>query len=56
MSEKNERKRDVNLHVKLTPDERRMLDELSERSGLSRSDVIRQAIRGAYAEMEVDNG
>jgi hypothetical protein len=36
--------------MRFTPTEARMLDELSERTGLSKTDVVRQAIRREHAE------
>jgi hypothetical protein len=36
--------------MRFTPTESRMLEELSELTGLSRTDVVRQAIRREYAE------
>ncbi len=42
-------KRDVQLKIMVSGDERRMLDELAERSGLTASDVIRQFIRREHA-------
>ena len=42
-------KRDIQLKIMVSADERRMLDELAERSGLTASDVIRQFIRREHA-------
>ena len=44
-----ERQRDLNLNVRVTEDEARMVKALAEHRGLSISDVIRQDIRAAFA-------
>jgi hypothetical protein len=41
--------RNRTLHVKVTDDERRMLEELAARRGLTASDVLRQYIRHEHA-------
>lgn len=38
------------IAVRLTPTEARMLDELSGKTGLNKTDMIRQAIRREHAE------
>jgi hypothetical protein len=38
------------IGIRFTPSEAKMLAELSERTGLSMTDVIRQAIRREHAE------
>lgn len=40
------------IGIRFTPSEARMLEELSEASGMSMTDVVREAIRRAYAEYE----
>lgn len=42
--------RTKHLGVRLTPEEARVVSEVSEETGLSVSDVVRQAVRQAYAE------
>jgi hypothetical protein len=37
------------LHILVSTDERRMLDELAQRDGLTPSDVVRQLVRRAHA-------
>jgi hypothetical protein len=46
-----ERKRTLNLNVRVTEAERVMLVEVAERVGLSASDVLRQFIRLRHAEL-----
>lgn len=41
--------RSERIGLRLTPDEARVVSEVSEETGLSASDVVRQAIRVAYA-------
>lgn len=36
--------------MRFTPSEARMLDELSELTGMSKTDIVRQAIRREYSE------
>jgi len=43
--------RNRTLHVKVTDDEHRMLEELAARRGLTASDLIRQYIRAEHAEL-----
>jgi hypothetical protein len=38
------------IGIRFTPSEAKMLAKLSERTGLSMTDVIRQAIRKTYAD------
>lgn len=38
------------IAIRLTPTEARMLEELSERTGLNKTDMVRQAIRREHAE------
>lgn len=38
------------IGLRLTPDEARVVAELAEETGLSASDVVRQALRLAYAD------
>jgi uncharacterized protein (DUF1778 family) len=45
-----ERQRTLNLNVRVTDDETRMLKALAEHQGMSASDVIRQYIRRAFIE------
>jgi Mobilization protein NikA len=40
--------RDEQFHMRLSQEERRMLDVVAERQGLSASDWVRQAIRQKY--------
>jgi DNA-binding GntR family transcriptional regulator len=41
--------RDQKFQIRVTDEERRMLEALAERDGLSASDVVRQLIRREYA-------
>jgi hypothetical protein len=45
---RGERTRTIGL--RLTPEEDRVVSEVSDETGLSLSDVVRQAIRKAYAD------
>jgi hypothetical protein len=45
-----DRRRTLNLNIRIAEDEAEMLKALAERQGLSASDVVRQFIRRAYAE------
>lgn len=38
------------LNLRLSPDEFEVISELAEQTGLSASDVVRQALRMAYPE------
>jgi uncharacterized protein (DUF1778 family) len=40
--------RDEQFHMRLSEEERRMLDAVADQQGLSASDWVRQAIRTAY--------
>jgi hypothetical protein len=42
--------RTARIGLRLTPEESRVVAELAEETGLSASDVVRQALRLAYAE------
>ena len=42
---------DKQLHILVTSDERGMLQELADREGFTPSDMIRQLIRRAHAQM-----
>ncbi|HST56288.1 MAG TPA: hypothetical protein VLJ42_10425 [Solirubrobacteraceae bacterium] len=42
---------DDRLHVLVTSDERRMLEALAERQGLTTSDVVRQLVRREHAAL-----
>ena len=44
-----ERRRTLNLNVRVDEDEAQMLKALAEQKGLSASDIVRQFIREAYA-------
>ena len=45
-----DRQRERALNVRISEDEERMLKALSSHHGLSVSDIVRQAIRRAFAE------
>jgi predicted HicB family RNase H-like nuclease len=38
------------FHVRMSPDERRMLEALAEEEGISASDWVRMTIRRSFAE------
>ncbi len=42
--------RDNMFHVRMSDDERTMLEALADRDGLSASDKVRQLVRREYAE------
>lgn len=42
--------RSERIGIRLTPEEARVVSELADETGLSASDVVRQALRLAYAE------
>lgn len=44
-------KRDERLHILLDRDEKRMLDELAEKLGLTVSDVVRQLVRRKHQQL-----
>lgn len=41
--------RDYMLRVRMTEDERQMLEALAEKSGLTASDIVRQLVRREHA-------
>lgn len=41
--------RDEKFQLRLTGDERRMLEAIAERDGLSAADIVRQLVRREYA-------
>ncbi len=45
-----ERKRDQAILVRVSVEERAMLEALTERTGLSQSDILRQCVRKHYRE------
>lgn len=47
-----ERKRERHINIRVTDEEADMLKTLAERTGLTQSDVLRQSIRRAYAELD----
>jgi uncharacterized protein (DUF1778 family) len=46
-----ERKRTVPVNIRLTEDEREMLQQVAEEAGLSVSDTFRQLVRKAFAKL-----
>jgi hypothetical protein len=42
--------RDIMFHVRMSSEERRMLEKLAEREGVSASDFVRMSIRRSFAE------
>ena len=55
MVEQN-RTRELALTVRVTEDERAMLQELAEWSGLSQSDIVRQLVRQEHKRESAERG